>query len=190
MSVSAEVKNCSVPVKLRSRSGASLVELMVAISISGIVLVGLGSSMSEQLRLSAKSQKQLLAVAIARQMVERVRATPFDKLPSDGLQKEVRVASGDPTDSGVYDSTNKLFDRPLQIDGLNLVWLSPDPSNPMPVSKFGGKVYLTIGPGPSGPYGEVEGTKTANILVTWNEDMPQEYRLRAIICKYGIQSER
>lgn len=168
----------------------SLIELMVAVAISGIVLVSLGASLSEQMRLATKSQKQLLAVQLARQMVERVRATPFDDLPMAGITKEVRVASGDLNDSGVYDSLVPILYRPLQVDAVNFSWRSPDSSNPMPISKFPGKVYLTMGTAASGPYGPIPNTKTATVLVTWSEDMPKQFELKFVICKQGIQSER
>lgn len=177
----------------RRERGASLVELMVAIMISGIIMVALGSSLSEQMRLGTKTQNQLVAAELARVMVERIRSTPYDDLPSDFITRSVRIASGNTKDTNVYDASKKIVDRPLQIDAINQQYRTPDPLNPMPISMFPGQVTLTMGGAASGPFGEVKDTRTADVLVTWNEPGQtgtKEIKLKVIVCRHGLQVDK
>lgn len=179
--------------RVRRECGASLVELMVAIMISGIIMVALGSSLSEQMRLGTKTQNQLIAAELARVMVERIRSTPYEKLPSDNITRAIRIASGDMTDTNVYDMSNPIVSRPLQIDATAFQYRSPNASNPMPISKFPGQVTVSFGGAADGPFGQVQQTKTANVLVSWNEagqSSPKQIELKVTVCKHGIQADR
>lgn len=174
----------------RVSTGSSLVELLIAVTLSGIVMVTLGASLSEQMRLSTTSQNQLIAGTLAREVVERVRATPFAELPPVGSIQEIRIASGDTKDTGVYDLSRPILARPLQIDAENFSWRHPDPNYPIPLTRFPGRVTLQMGGEAQSPSGPIPETKTATVSVTWTEGAPKQLQLKAIICRYGIQMER
>ena len=161
--------------------------------ISAIIMVALGSSLSEQMRLGTKTQNQLVAAELARVLVDRIRSTPFDKLDADSIAKPVRIAKGDVNDSNVYDVAKPLFDRALQVDASELQYRSMDSSNPLPISKFPGTVMLTIGDRVVGPFGPVSETKTATIQILWSEPGQagsKQLDLKLILCRHGIQADR
>lgn len=177
--------------RVRRECGASLVELMVAIMISGIIMVALGSSLSEQMRLGTKTQNQLVAAELAKTLSERIRATKFDDLPTYLTPQNVRIAAGDLNDTHSY--TGEILSRPLQIDGQLLQYKSPSSDNPMPISKFPGEVTLTLGGMADGPSGPLDDTRKATILVTWMEPGQSDSKrleLKMILYRNGIQVDR
>lgn len=175
--------------RFRSSKAISLIETMVAVALTGIVLGVLGTSLAQLMALQSTSQNRLIAGILAKEVVERLRATPFDSLPPAGVTMSVRVARGDLNDSNVYNPTIPTVNNALQIDTSKFQYLTTESSG-LPVTKFPGQVFLTMGSEAVCPFGTLQNTRTATVLVTWNESEPKQLELKVILSKYGIQVEK
>lgn len=166
---------------LKSRErGVSLVELLVALTISGFLAICLSESLSAQIRMSTMTQSRLIAGQLAKSLVDRLRAAEFSELPSSYQTYSVRVSSDDPTNP-----TYQLLNRPLQVDSVNLQWAHLSASNLKPGSTFQGTVQISIAD-------SMLDTKTVQITITWREPGGSEdktYTLSTLIHRYGIHGD-
>lgn len=102
------------PSRLRSQSGSYLIELLVALAISGFLAVALASSLSEQMRASTTTERQTKAAQLAQEVLERFRQTA-QNLPPYGTYP-IQVNS----DDGVVVGPYWFQKRPLSVDHTNL----------------------------------------------------------------------
>lgn len=79
--------------KQRSNSGINLLEMVVAIALSGVFVVMLSGMLAQTLALSVASQNQIIAGAIADQLVEQIqcsyRTTSQDVVVNPDLQLDL-----------------------------------------------------------------------------------------------------
>ncbi len=169
----------------RRQNGSYLIELLVALAISGLLAVALGASVCQTKGISNRSENNLMASLITQQVFERLRSTPFDSLPALGIAHNVRVNLGDTTDSTVYESNSPILNRALLIDGTNLQWLGYSSSQPIPQYKFRGDVVLQLRDGPVPSV-----TKTATVTVSWSDSSasaPHSLQVSRVLSRYGVQ---
>lgn len=166
---------------LKSRErGVSLVELLVALTISGFLAICLSESLSAQIRMSTMTQSRLLSAQLAKSAIDRLRVTDFNDLPSALQTYSIRISSDSPNNPSF-----KVLNRPLQIDSTNLLWAHFDTSNLKPGSTFNGTVQIQISD-------LMADTKMVQVTVTWREPGASEdktYILHSIIHKYGIHGD-
>ncbi len=161
-------------------NGVSLVELLVALTISGFLAICLSDSLSAQIRMSTMTQSRLLAAQLAKSAIDRLRVTDFNDLPLASQTYQVRISSDD-----LNNPSFKVLNRPLQIDSSNLLWAHFDASNLKPGSSFKGTVQIQISD-------LMTDTKMVQVTVTWREPGASEdksYILNSIIHKYGIHGD-
>lgn len=161
-------------------NGVSLVELLVALTISGFLAICLSDSLSAQIRMSTMTQSRLIAGQLARSLVDRFRAAEFNELPPSYQTYSVRVSSDDPTNPTYF-----ILNRPLQVDSLNLQWAHLSASNLKPGSTFQGTVQINIAD-------TMLDTKTVQVTIAWREPGGSEdktYTLSSLIHRYGIHGD-
>lgn len=177
-------------VQLRSQFGGSfLVELMVAIMVSSIMGTAIVNSMSDSLRVTTKAQNQVMATAIAQQVIDACRNRPFDDLVTQGGEHGCLGMNQNLVVNGATEATYPaIFPRPLIMttDDAGAVYHNESTGN-----RFQGTAIAdvtTVGePDPdTGRY------NTANVAVTvrWNEggSAQRRYRMSANITRFGLRS--
>ncbi|CAN5705926.1 hypothetical protein BH10CYA1_BH10CYA1_05940 [soil metagenome] len=102
------------PSYFRNQTGSYLIELLVALAISGFLAVALAASLSEQMRVTTGADNQMQAAELAQEVIERFRQTSRS-LPPPGTYP-IQVNSDDGVGSGSYWFQN----RPLSLDRTNL----------------------------------------------------------------------
>jgi type II secretory pathway pseudopilin PulG len=175
--------------RIRNQNGSYLIELLMALAISGMLAVALGNSVCQTKGISNRSENSLYASLMAEEILERLRSTPFDSLPSSGVSHNVRVNYGDSTDSTTYETTPPMLNRPLLIDGSNLQWLVNSGTN-LPTYHFKGTAQILIKDGPLTSSGPGPVTKTATVTVTWSDGDatgPHVLTLSRMLSRFGIQ---
>lgn len=168
---------------LRTANGAYLIELLFAILIAGFLTAILGNSLSEIMRLTTKTDRTMLAYAIAQEVIDRVRATPYSEIPIGETQ--IQINSPD-TDSTPASGLTPIAKRPLQIDTVNLKWGNLSNSGGLPNYRFAGSVKLIVATHP-----EIL-AKTALVSVEWtdsenNAQMPtHKVQAGTLVSPYGL----
>lgn len=138
----------------RSESGSYLIELLVALAISGFLAVALASSLSEQMRASSSTERQAKAAQLAQETLERFRQTT-QSLPPYGTYP-IQVNSDDGVTVGPY----WFQSRPLSVDHTALNYpgyLGSTTSNGVQ------SVIATLSPGVT------SSTSLITVTVTWTE---------------------
>ena len=102
------------PNYLRNQTGSYLIELLVALAISGFLAVALAASLSEQMRVTTGTDNQLKAAEMAQEVIERFRQTSQTLPPYGTYQIQVN------SDDGVGSGTWWFQQRPLILDRTNL----------------------------------------------------------------------
>lgn len=183
-----KVKAASVP--LRSQFGGTfIVELMVAILVASIMGTAIVNSMSDSLRVSTKAQNQVIATAIAQQVIDACRNRPFDDLITTGGANgclgtnQALVVNG--TSSTVYPA---IFPRPLMVDlsDANASYHQESTNN-----RFNGTVNVDVTTvGDANPDTGRHDTVNVAVTVRWREDGPgqRRYRMAANINRFGLRS--
>lgn len=139
--------------KSRDANGSYLIELLMALAISGFLAVALAASLSEQLRTSTGADNQVAAAEMAHVVIERFRQTS-KSLPPFG-KYQIPVTNSDGVTGSLWFQA-----RPLRIDRANLDYPGvPEPSenSPTPV------VFATLAPGPTAT------TSLLTVDVSWME---------------------
>lgn len=168
-------------IRTRRVKGSSLVELIVAVGISGLLIACLSQSLAELYRLSYVSQNQILAPLLAEQVLERVRSTSFNALQSGVFPIQVKL----PDNNLENNSSQPLYLRPLQYDANQYVYGSESAIKSIE-SKFNGKITLSIQPNVDG----IAELKRVSISVVWSEGIHSEtkkYDLVAYVCRDALQ---
>jgi Tfp pilus assembly protein PilV len=163
----------------REKAGAMLIELLVALVVAGLLMVTLTASICELMRLSTTSQNDSVGAQIAANIMERVRATPFDSL--DGLDKKIVAVN-----SGVgvpLVATVPRLKRPAMIDAENQDWFAAGGGR-MPVSSVPATARISV----TGS-GDV---RYVTVDVSWNsydELAPSQrrFKLLSFAYRYGVQ---
>lgn len=155
----------------RTARGAYLLELLVAMFVSGMMALALTTSLTQGMSSSRGSQNQLLATWLAYQAMDRIRMSAeqettntqffsfkriFDA-PSPS-QFQFKLTSNDSTVVPSYD----FLQRPLMFDFANYKWNSEDSAESVP-KNFKGKVVALIEDRADGR------GKNVQITVTWTE---------------------
>jgi len=126
-------------------SGFTLMELLVAMIIIGGVLLGLAAVQTSALVSTAQTKQRTLGTAVANQVMEELRALPWNTLNKGLHTGFAAAAGGDPNVAGT-----RL--RPVVGDALDeaLVVSSDQASNRAPLSGAGGS-NLTRSENPEAP---------------------------------------
>jgi prepilin-type N-terminal cleavage/methylation domain-containing protein len=144
---------------MRSQRGVYLIELLVALAISGFLAVALAASLSEQMRVTTGTENQLKAAEIAQQVIERFRESS-QPLPQYGAIP-MQLDSDDGT---VVGTIPWLQNRPLSLDYSNLQYPNMTGDLFIGSGPNGRAVVLaTLGPGTTST------TSSLTVTVTWSE---------------------
>ncbi len=138
----------------RNQYGSYLIELLVALAISGFLAVALAASLSEQMRVTTSTDNQLKAAELAQEVIERFRQTSQTLPPSGTYPIQVN------SDDGVVVGPYWFQRRPLMMDRTNLDYpgslVSSNSSNVQ-------TVVVTLTPGTTAT------TTLVTVTVTWTE---------------------
>lgn len=156
---------------LRTASGAYLLELLVAMFVSGMMALALTTSLTQGMSSSRGSQNQVLATWLAHQAMDRIKMSAeqektnsaffslgrvFD-VPSPSIL-QFKLTSNDPISVQPYD----FLQRPLMFDFASYTWSSEDSAETMP-KNFHGTVTALIEERPD------QSGKNVQIVVSWND---------------------
>lgn len=173
--------------RLRTASGAYLLELLVALFVSGVMATALMTSITHGMRSTQGSQNQVLATWLAKEAMERVRMSAaqyqsdvehkwfstfgaFD-VPSN-TEVQFKVKSTDNVSLAPYD----FVQRPLLLDFDSLKWLNKSGVEQGPIT-FDGVVRAAFAD-------RTDGGKNVKITIIWSETNasgPKSYSLRGAI---------
>lgn len=168
--------------KHRSNKGLQLIELLAALFIAGFLAVILSSSLSEVIRLTTATDRTLLATTAAQEIIDRIRATPFDELPVDGTY-EVQVNLGDSSEISVSPTGGFIAQRPAMLDGTKLTWNASGPSGDLPPNRFQGNITITLSDT------AVPDTKRVIVIVRWSDSTRngvRQYEAATVVARHGI----
>lgn len=178
-------------VQIRSQFGGTfIVELLVAILVSSIMGAAVVNSMSDSLRVTTKAQNQVIATAIAQQVIDACRNRPFDDLVTVGGANGCLGMNQSLVVNGTASSTYPaIFPRPLimRTDDNAATYHNESSGN-----RFQGTAIADVA-----TVGDVDPDtgryNTANVAVTirWNEGGStgqRRYRMSANITRFGLRS--
>lgn len=177
--------------KVRNKSGALLIELLAALVVATILLLGLYDSIALYMRLTVVSEERELAAFMAQEVIERVKNIPFDSQDlAIGKTYSMVINDFSPPVTNLPPATSSLR-RPLLLDTANLQYSAQVADTSSPYHKFIGDVTLTISDGPiyikSGAL--VKDTKTALVAVDWFEPGSVQKRtlqVSTLLYRYGL----
>lgn len=160
----------------RTARGAYLLELLVAISVSGLFALALTQSITEGMRSTSASQNQVIATWLATEAMERIRITArqnssFFDIP-EGTNLQFKVNSNDVVIPNEFDFSI----RPLLINFDQFNWIGKNGATD-PSIHFQGKVTANITE-------RLDSGKNVDIRVTWlesNSSQLKQYRLFAAV---------
>jgi len=157
----------------RNERGAGIIDLLFCVIISGILSAAIVNGMSQAHRASSSSQNQVLAAAIAQEVIDSARNMPYTTLQTFVGTHNLVVNSG----SGY--TPPPIFPRPLMQDRTSLVW-----SNKATNNDFDATVTETIGAGP------VPNTLQVTVLVTWRENTggSRTFTMTTLVSEFGIHT--
>lgn len=177
--------------KTRNNHGALLIELVVALVIATILLLGLYESIALYMRLTVVTEKRELAAFIAQEVLERVKNIPYDS-PELSVGRTYSLYINDfsqpPNNLPPAGST---LSRPLLLDTSNLQYTAQVGDIASSYHKFAGNATLTINIGPIYPQTglPVKNTKNAVVSIDWYEPGSEEKRtlsVSTILYRYGL----
>lgn len=94
--------------RCRRQNGSYLIELLVALAISGFLAVALSASLSEQMRVTTGAENQLKAAEVANQVIERIRESSLP-LPNYGSY-DIPIDSDDAYGGQFFQTRPLCFD--------------------------------------------------------------------------------
>jgi len=169
----------------RCNRGQQLIEVIVAVAISGFLAVIMGVSLTQLLATSTGSENQLKAQDVAQELLDRMRRTPYGLVSSANTIYSVQMYS----DDGVVPNGAMPFQiTPLLCDVGQLTWSGASLAN-----RF-------RGPGPSGyatatvatqPFStnNAHNATLISITITWMENQSQRsFVLESVISNDGIHN--
>jgi len=143
-------KNCTS--ELRTTNGAYLLELLVALFVSGVIAGALTMSISEGMRTTQGSQSQVIATWLAKEAFERVRISAAQSDPQhlwstttgaldvpNNTTVDFKLRSTDQTTLAPYD----FVQRPLLLDLETLKWVDKNGEESIPIA-FDGTATATF----------------------------------------------
>lgn len=171
--------------KMRTARGAYLLELLVAISVSGIMALALTTSITEGMRSTQASQNQVSATWLAKEAMERIKSSAnvddnethyFSNTSGvlsvpNGTDVQFRLTSADGPPAP-YD----FLQRPLLIDFDALKWKSADASGEIP-GRFRGTVKAKFD-------NRADGGRNVTVTVFWlqsNSSENKSFVLKSIV---------
>ncbi len=149
---------------VRSKRGAYLIELLVALAISGFLAVALAASLSEQMRVTTGAENQVKAAEVAQQVIDRIRES------NQTLPHGIYPIQLD-SDDGVGIGTQWFQKRPLNYDlnsfsYPNMIGAdSSQPADQFVGPGLNGRATVTAVLAPSTP----ATTSLLTVTVTWSE---------------------
>lgn len=173
--------------RLRTASGAYLLELIVAMFVSGMMALALTTSLTQGMSSSRGSQNQVLATWLAHQAMDRIKMSAdqanvnhafssqnriFD-VPSPSVL-QFKLTSNDPNPVQPYD----FVQRPLMFDFSTLKWNNEDSLETVP-KNFNGTVQALI-------EDRLDSGKNIEITVTWidsNGTGQKRYSIKGAVFK-------
>ncbi|HIA55358.1 MAG TPA: hypothetical protein EYN91_25290 [Candidatus Melainabacteria bacterium] len=167
---------------LRSNAGLQLIELLAALFIAGLLSVVLSSSLSEVIRLTTATDRTVLASTVAQEVIDRIRATPYDELPADGTY-DVQVNLGGSSDTSVSSSGGFIVQRPAMLDGTKLVWTASSAGGELPQNRFRGSVSVAFASLP------VTDVRKIVVSVSWSDSTRtgvRQYEAATVVGRNGI----
>lgn len=114
----------------RPATGIHLVEMVVAVGLSGIFLLLLSSILSEALRLGTITQSELIAIRAVDLLAENAINTPYATLQANkalASQTDLVVVETDTADKATI-STNPHRTRPVQLSLIDSMWGTFNPT--------------------------------------------------------------
>lgn len=172
--------------KRRTARGAYLIELLASILIAGFLTAMLAQSLSEIIRVNTKTDRALIAALIAQNIIERIRAIPFDDLNSLNLSDSL-IQINYPESSYEVGSDSFLAKRPLQLDAINLQWSETPSSAELPNYHFRGTARAFV----LQPDKDVD-AKTILVRVEWRDSSSNNgiasniYETGTVVTKHGL----
>lgn len=173
--------------KLRTADGAYLLELLVAMFVSGLMAAALMTSITQGMSASQKSQNQVIATWLAKEAIERIRMSasqnqsdPQHKwfnthgaldVPSN-TEVQLKVNSTDVVSASPFD----FAQRPLLLDLDSLKWINKRGEEQTPTDFHGtAKALFTDG---------VNNGKNVQVTISWTEGTStgqKEFSLKSAI---------
>jgi hypothetical protein len=166
----------------RSDQGIHLIELLTALFMAGMLAVVLSSSLSEVIRLCTASDRIVLATTAAQEVIERIRSTPFEDLPSSGTY-DVQVNLGGSTDARVSPTGEFIAQRPTMLDGTKLTWMASASSGELPKNRFQGTLTVSI------TDMDLAEAKRVIVEANWKDSTTlsmRRYQVGTVVAKNGI----
>ncbi len=158
----------------RSDSGVYLIEFLVALIVSTMIAGILIDDISQIHRFSTKGEKQLVAAAIAQEVIDSARDTSYANLQA--LKSRVHTLPINTGDGNI----DAAFPRPLLLDLQELTW-----TDASKVNRFFGQVTERIE-----DFAPVPNTLKVTVTVEWREDgnVARSYKVETLISEYGVHS--
>lgn len=172
---------------LRTTNGAYLLELLVAMFVSGMMALALTTSLTQGMSSTRGSQNQVLATWLAQQAMDRIKLSADQSNSSafsttDGIFEvpspstvQFKLTSNDTVSVQPYD----FLQRPLMFDFTTLKWNSEDSAETSPKT-FSGTVQALIE-----DRTDASG-KNVQITVTWtdtNRSGQKQYVIKGAVFK-------
>jgi hypothetical protein len=154
-----------------------LIELMVAIIVAGMLAISLCQSLSLTKEASFGAHGRVICAAVAQEIAERLRDTPYLELPSTSAGA-VTIPIQVYSDSLVTPLAYPWIQQPalmMDLDSTKYVWSQQSVTNRFPISS---SVTFTSGPYP--------GSTTAAISVN-AVNVHSSYSTSVLLTHFGIQ---
>ncbi|HEY9680800.1 MAG TPA: hypothetical protein V6C86_04390 [Oculatellaceae cyanobacterium] len=181
--------------RLRPATGLQLIELMFAISLTGLLAVTLSASLAQTIQASQNAEANMLPSFYAQAMIDRLRAIPYpvkstifgntvyglSSIPAGTYQIPIN------SDDGVQSSLQApIQNTPLAVDLTNYVYSQGGGSGPP--YEFKGVATVTITPGPTDATSGLPLYVQVTSTVTWppNSSSPRTYQTTTVIAESGL----
>ena len=184
--------------KLRRQTGLQLIELMFAISLTGILAVTLSATLAQTIQTTQKAEANLLPSFIAQAMIDRLRALPYGVKTTIGSTTVFGISS---IPAGTYqmpinsdDGVPVTLQAPIQqtplIVDLNSYIYSQGTTTTGPPYEFKGTASFSVAPGPIDATTLLPLYYQVTAVVSWppSSTTPQTYQVSTIIAEAGLHN--
>lgn len=159
--------------QLRTTNGAYLLELLVAMFVSGMMATALMTSITQGISASRRSQSQVIATWLAKEAYERIRMSAAQNQSDpqhrwfstfgaldvpNNTEVQFKVNSTDVVSVSPFD----FAQRPLLLDLDNLKWINKNGEEQTPTN-FEGTVKATFTDG-------INNGKNVQINISWKDN--------------------
>lgn len=135
-------KRCSQPRSLRQQSGLGLIEILVAVLVLGIGILGVASTQVVSLQMSSQSQNRSQAVLLAEDILDRIRANSDNPGAYALAQGDAQGADNGACDTSFVPANATVAANDLAAWENSLACLLPDAERTVAVN--GNTVTVTI----------------------------------------------